>query len=97
MLLRTGTAAGHTGCFNPYHEVVSTNPRTISVDAGGLGGAGRVVAVCFVMGVGDGSTPTLDGSLVEGQGLCEFNCMLVCELRAGLRAWLGAQEVTWWQ
>ena len=49
------------------------------------------------MGVGDGSTPTLDGSLVEGQGLCEFNCMLVCELRAGLRAWLGAQEVTWWQ
>jgi hypothetical protein len=37
------------------------------------------------------------GSLVEEQGLCEFNCMVVCELRARLHAWLGAQEVTWWQ
>jgi hypothetical protein len=81
-----------TGGWDPYRKVVSTNLRTIGAEIGVLGEAGRLglsVLSCtlglnMAMGVGDGSTRTSDGSIIQEQSLCESG--------GGLQERLGSQQ-----
>ena len=84
-----------TGGWDPYRKVVSTNLRTIGAEIGVLGEAGRLrlsvlsyppgsLCLIMAMGVGDGSTRTSDGSIIQEQSLCESG--------GGLQEMLGSQQ-----